>query len=194
MAKKKKRQSKIKTCLIKLKRSYRWYKTHIWLFIGLILFPIIVGLFYKIPINFVNIEIGDLLSFYAVALGLFATYWTYRESEDKKVLARQESLRPKLELQLELNDDEIKTKISIYNATDNDYVINYIGHDYYEDEKKRYLNAKCKLDLVLDCWDEAVPDDVQLGVKDVDGNEWAIGFEHQEGSQKYCRTFMDPVA
>ena len=98
----KKKKSKIKSFFIKAKRSIKWYKTSILLFIALLLFPLAIGLFYKIPINFVDIEIGDLLSFYAVALGLFATYLTYRETENINSLARQESLRPKIEFSLEL--------------------------------------------------------------------------------------------
>ena len=192
MAKKKK--SKIKSFFIKAKRSIKWYKTSILLFIALLLFPLVIGLFYKIPINFVDIEIGDLLSFYAVALGLFATYSTYRETENINSLARQESLRPKIEFSLELDGDEIESKVHIYNSTDNDYVIVYIGHDYYEDEKKRYLNAKSHLNFTIDSWDEVAPESVQVGVKDADGNEWAVGFEYQENSSKYCRTFMDPIA
>lgn len=190
----KKKKSKIKSFFIKAKRSIKWYKTSIRLFIALLLFPLVIGLFYKIPINFVDIEIGDLLSFYAVALGLFATYLTYRETENINSLARQESLRPKIEFSLELDGDEIESKVHIYNSTDNDYVIVYIGHDYYEDEKKRYLNAKSHLDFTIDSWDEVAPESVQVGVKDADGNEWAVGFEYQENSSKYCRTFMDPIA
>lgn len=190
----KKKKSKIKSFFIKAKRSIKWYKTSILLFIALLLFPLVIGLFYKIPINFVDIEIGDLLSFYAVALGLFATYLTYRETENINSLARQESLRPKIEFSLELDGDEIESKVHIYNSTDNDYVIVYIGHDYYEDEKKRYLNAKSHLDFTIDSWDEVAPEAVQVGVKDADGNEWAVGFEYQENSSKYCRTFMDPIA
>ena len=190
----KKKKSKIKSFFIKAKRSIKWYKTSILLFIALLLFPLVIGLFYKIPINFVDIEIGDLLSFYAVALGLFATYLTYRETENKNNLARQDSLRPKIEFSLELNGDEIESKVHIYNSTDNDYVIVYIGHDYYEDEKKRYLNAKSHLDFTIDSWDEVAPESVQVGVKDADGNEWAVGFEYQENSSRYCRTFMDPIA
>ena len=190
----KKKKSKIKSFFIKAKRSIKWNKTSIRLFIALLLFPLVIGLFYKIPINFVDIEIGDLLSFYAVALGLFATYLTYRETENINSLARQESLRPKIEFSLELDGDEIESKVHIYNSTDNDYVIVYIGHDYYEDEKKRYLNAKSHLDFTIDSWDEVAPESVQVGVKDADGNEWAVGFEYQENSSKYCRTFMDPIA
>ena len=190
----KKKKSKIKSFFIKAKRSIKWYKTSILLFIALLLFPLVIGLFYKIPINFVDIEIGDLLSFYAVALGLFATYLTYRETENINSLARQESLRPKIEFSLELDGDEIESKVHIYNSTDNDYVIVYIGHDYYEDEKKRYLNAKSHLDFAIDSWDEVAPASVQVGVKDTDGNEWVVGFEYQENSAKYCRTFMDPIA
>ena len=194
MAMRKRKKSKIKSFFVKMKRAVQWYKTPILVLVALIIFPLIVGLFYKIPIAFIDIEIGDLLSFYAVAIGLFATYLTYRETENKNSLARQEALRPKIEFSLDLDNDEMESKVRIYNSTDNDYVIVYIGHDYYEDERKRYLNAKCHLDFAIDSWDEVAPESVQIGVKDADGNEWAVGFEYQEGSQKYCRTFMDPIA
>lgn len=190
----KKKISKLRFFFNKVKRNFKWYKTPIFLFAAIILFPIVIGLIYKIPICFIDIEIGDLLSFYAVALGLFATYLTYRENENKKCLERQEALRPKIEFSLDLDNEEIESKVWIYNSTDNDYVIVYIGHDYYEDERKRYLNAKCHLDFAINSWDEVAPKHVQIGVKDADGNEWAVGFEYQEGSKKYCRTFMDPIA
>ena len=164
------------------------------LFVGLLIFPIIIGLLYKIPISFIDIEIGDLLSFYAVALGLFATYLTYRKSEDQRILKRQNSLKPRLELVVVLNNDEFATKIYIDNKTDNDYIIDYISLDYYEDEEKRYLNAKSNLEFTIEAWDDSLPQSIYIGVKDDDGNEWAVGFEYQEGTNKYCRTYIDPVA
>ena len=135
-----------------------------------------------------------MLSFYAVALGLFASYLTYRISQEQKSLVRQESLRPKIELILELDDDDINTKLCVNNLTDNDYFINYIGFDYYEADEHEYLNANEKIELTLNCWDEYYPKSVQIGIKDTDRNEWSVGFEHQEDSHKYCRTFIDHIA
>lgn len=193
MAIKRKKRRKIKSSIIKMKRFFRNYKTPIFLCLGLMLFPIIVGLFYKIPINFISIEIGDLLSFYAVALGLFATYLTYRENENKKFLARQESLQPRIELELNLDNDWYRTEITLRNSTENDYILNYVECDYYEDEEKRYLNAKNTQEFFLDSWNEIPPNSFIVGLKDNDGNNWLVGFEHQEESTKYCRTFIDLI-
>ena len=194
MTKNKKKKSKIKRWWDKLKRWINYQKTPIRLLVVLLLFPVAVGLIYKIPIALVDIDIGDLLSFYAVALGLFASYLTYRETEDRKVLARQESLMPKIELSLEFDDDEMKTKFCINNTTGNDYVIDYIEYEYYEAEEKRYLNARKQLEFVIDSWAEEYPKDIYIGIKDTDGHEWGVGFEYQPGTIKYCRTFTDPIA
>lgn len=193
MTKNKKKRSKVKSFGIRLKRQIAYHKTPILLLAGLLLFPVVIGLIYKIPVTFVDIEIGDLLSFYAVALGLFASFLTYRESEKHKALARQESLRPRIELSFELNDDEKQSKVCIKNTTDNDFVVDYIECDYYEDEKKRYLNAKDQLEFVIDSWDEVYPERIYVGIKDIDGYEWAVGFEYQPETIKYCRTFTDPI-
>jgi hypothetical protein len=50
------------------------------------------------------------------------------------------------------------------------------------------------LEFIIDGWDELLPQSIYVGVKDDDGNEWAVGFEYQEGTNKYCRTYIDPVA
>ena len=194
MAKKKKKQSKIKSCIMKFKRFLNWNKSSIVLFVGLLIFPIIIGLLYKIPISFIDIEIGDLLSFYAVALGLFATYLTYRKSEDQRILKKQNSLRPRLEIVITLNDEEDNTKVCINNTTDNDYIIDYIDIGYYGGDENQYLNSKNTLEFIINACDNAFSQSIYVGVRDDDGNEWAVGFEYQEGTNKYCRTYIDLVA
>ena len=193
MAKMKKKQLKIKTRIVKLKRFLKWHRFTILLFAALLAFPVIIGLLYRIPIKFIDVEVGDLLSFYAVALGLFATYLTYRKSEDQKSLEKQNSLRPRIELVIELNNEEFSTKVNIVNTTNNDYLVNYISWDCYEDEEKRYLNAEKNLDFIMEVWNDCLPQTVYVGIKDDDENEWFVGFERQEGMNKYCRTFIDPV-
>ena len=179
---------------MKFKRFLNWNKSPILLFIGLLIFPIIIGLLYKIPISFIDIEIGDLLSFYAVALGLFATYLTYRKSEDQRILKRQNSLKPRLELVVTLNDDECNTKVCVSNTTNNDYIIDYIDIEYYGGEENQYLNSKNTLEFIINAWDDSLPQSIYIGVKDDDGNEWAVEFEYQEGINKYCRSCIDLVA
>ncbi len=83
-----KKKKKIKASWFKIKRELKYQKTPVILFVGLLLFPLVVGLIYKIISIIVNVEIGNLLSFYAVALGIFASFLTYRETEKHKALAR----------------------------------------------------------------------------------------------------------
>lgn len=183
--------NKKKSLLIKVKRFIKYNKSPIRLFMFLLLFPVVIGLIYKIPVNFINIEIADLLSFYAVALGLFATYLTYRKSEEQNVLKRQETLKPKIELYFEINCDDRLSIVCIKNVTDNDYVIDYFNCDYYEDEKRRSLNANSQLKFTVEDCDENCPKTIVVGIIDTDQNNWLVGFEYQEGTSKYCRDFID---
>lgn len=193
MDKSNKKRLKRKIWINTLKRQIKYQKTAVLLLVGLLLFPIAVGLIYKIPVSFVDIEIGDLLSFYAVALGLFASFLTYRESENRKALARQEALRPKFELSIKFNDNKERLIFFIKNTTENDYIVNYIELDYseIEDETVRRLNARNQIEFEIESWDEKYPERISVGIKDTDGHEWAVGFEHQSNSIKYCRTFTD---
>lgn len=191
----KKKKPKTKIFLKKLKREIEYQKTAIFILIIFLLFPIIIGLIYKIPVTFVDIEIGDLLSFYAVTLGLFSTYLIHRKSEEKEALIKQEYLRPRLELTIELDNNTFQLKFYIFNTTENDYVINYIECDNgeYENEKRYYLNAKTQKQLTINTKDKNYPESVVIGIKDENRHEWLIGFEHQNGITKYCRTFIDPT-
>lgn len=114
-------------CFTRFKRSLRIYKNIICIATGLLVFPVVIGLLYKIPIDFIDIEIGDLLSFYAVALGLFSTYLTYIHNEDMKSYKRQEELKPKIKLSLEWDCESYVANITLNNSTNNDYIVNYIN-------------------------------------------------------------------
>ena len=96
MDKSNKKRLKRKIWINTLKRKIKYQKTAVLLFAGLLLFPIAVGLIYKIPVSFVDIEIGDLLSFYAVALGLFASFLTYREIRKSKSACETRSIKAKI--------------------------------------------------------------------------------------------------
>lgn len=189
----KKKWSRIKRFNYELRMQLKYHKTPILIFIGLLLFPIIIGLIYKIPVAFVDIEIGDLLSFYGVALGIFSSFLFYREDENNKALAKQESLRPTIELSVELDGTVIPT-FCITNPTDNDYIIDYLECGCHEDEERRPLNANDQLKITLDNWDEIYPKTILIGIKDDDNHEWMIEFEYQDGANKYCRVSIDLLA
>lgn len=184
---------KCKRCFNKIKLRYRKNRRTIFTAISLIIFPIIVGLIYKIPIHFIDVEIGEILSFYAVALGLFSSYLTYVEDKRQKEEAKQSALRPKIELSLELDNDEICMNIQLQNRTNNDYTIQYIGHDYFEETMHYALVAKDSISVTLKCWDEVKPDLMYISVRDEEREEWFLTYEKQESSNKYCRISIDPI-
>lgn len=188
-----KKQSKCKRCFNKIKAKYRKNRRTIFIAIFLIIFPIILGLIYKIPIHFIDVEIGELLSFYGVALGLFVTYITYIEDKRQKDKEKQSALRPQIELILELDNDEFCMNMQLQNRTNNDYSIRYIGHDYYEKDVKYALNANDSITVVLECWDVVVPNSIYILVHDDEKGEWFLTYEKQEGFNKYCRIFVDPI-
>lgn len=195
MENKRKKKSKIKLRWIIPRWNLKYYKAPIFLSIGLLLFPVILGLIYKIPVTFIDIESGDLLSYYAVAFGLFASFLTYRADKEKKDHARKEDLRPKIELSFEFDNVEKLSRLCINNSTKNDYTINYVGLDIdFDDENERSLNAGKQRKFTLEYWDTTHPKRIQIGIKDSDNNEWAVEFEHQDGTNTYCRIFMDIIS
>lgn len=189
-----KKKKKIKASWFKMKRELKYQKTPVILLVGLLLFPLVVGLIYKIISIIVNVEIGNLLSFYAVALGIFASFLTYRETEKHKALARQEFLRPRIELSFELHNNENQSKVCIKNITNNDYVIDFFECDNYEDNEIRYLNAQTPYEFVIESCEKIYPELIYVGIKDIDGNEWAVGFEYISETIKYRRTFTEIIA
>lgn len=195
MGSKRKKKSNIKLRWIIPRWKLKYNKTPILLFTGLLLFPVILGLIYKIPVTFIDIGIGDLLSYYAVAFGLFASFLTYRADEEKKDHARKEGLQPKIELSFEFDKVEKLSRLCINNPTKNDYTINYVGLNIdFDDENERSLNARKQLEFILEYCAEAYPEHIHIGIKDSDNNEWAVGFEHQDKTNTYCRIFMDIIA
>ena len=137
-----------------------------------------------------NIE-SDVLQFYAVTFGLLITCIQYRNAKREQTFLSQQALKPKLSLKLNLDNDEINTRLELFNHTENDYKITYIYHDYYENDKKYYLNSKNNILITLDCWDDVYPELVELQLEDSNGNSWSVGFERQDDSQNYYRSYID---
>lgn len=180
------------------KRKYfhfkQWLKEYMWailLFFIIFIFPIIANLFYKISfIKKLNVE-GDWLQFYAVTFGLLITCIQYRNTKKEQVFLSQQALKPKLSLNLALDNDEINTKLEICNQTKNDYTITFIHHDYYDGSKRYLLNAEDTINIFIDAWADIYPEFLQIELKDSAGNNWIVGFEKEENIIKYYRSFID---
>ena len=85
----------------------RFYKSHrkLFVFAGLLVFPIIIDLFYHIPCNFFYLKENALLSFYGVALGIFVTFSTFYTEKKKEKIERDNKLKPYISVELEARKD-----------------------------------------------------------------------------------------
>lgn len=186
------KKAKIEKPRFRFKNWLKRNKFVIWSCVMIFFLPILVTLFYMIPcIQKLDIK-GDVLQFYAVTLGLLITCVQYRNAKKEQVFLCQQSLKPKISITLNLDNDEINTKLEICNHTDNDYKITYIYHDYYENDKKYNLNSKNNILITIDSWDDVYPKLVELQLEDSDGNSWSVGFEKQENdSNRYYRSYID---
>ena len=89
---------KVRTIFLKLK-----YVLSIALII--ILFPLIVDLFYHIPIDFFYIEEDTIINFYGVALGIFSSFITYYFEKKKEKENRNQEIKPHIALNLDKREN-----------------------------------------------------------------------------------------
>ncbi len=132
----------------------------------------------------------DVLQFYGVTIGLLITSIQYRDTKLKEISLKQQELKPKISIELTLDNDEIYTKLEISNQTKNDYTITFIHHDYYDGKKRYLLNAEDTINICIDAWYDTYPEFVYIELKDYDGNNWSVAFEKEENIIKYYRSFI----
>ena len=83
------------------RKCYKIHKSTIWLFVCILLFPFVMGFLYSLPfLKALSVKIGDALAFYGTALGIFASFYTYRAEKKKEEKKRQNKLKPNLIVKL----------------------------------------------------------------------------------------------
>ena len=105
----------------KFKKTVKKYKVTILVASVPFIFPLVVGAVYALPLpQIIMVEAGDLLSFYGVAFGIMGSYITYANNKKKEEASKNEKLKPKLRVELEMDDvgEEI-FKLTVYNDTRN---------------------------------------------------------------------------
>jgi len=69
----------------------------IMIMVALFVFPLIVGAIYALPLpQYIAVDSGDLLSYYGVAFGLYASFYTYFEERKRERLEHKKELSPAL--------------------------------------------------------------------------------------------------
>ena len=67
----------------------------------LFVFPLVVGAIYALPLpQYIAVDSGDLLSYYGVVFGLYASYYTYLDEKKKAKLEHKNELSPALHVEV----------------------------------------------------------------------------------------------
>ena len=85
--------------------------------IFLFILPLIIDLIYHVPIEFFFISESDLLQFYGVTFGIFASYVTYSYEKEKSRKSRDSELKPCMAVKL-IPCEGDNFEISISNVND----------------------------------------------------------------------------
>lgn len=170
--------------IAKRKKWLKKNKIFIFAFLGILAFPIIVGLIYAIPIKqVVMVESGDLLGFYSTVFGFFVTayifFYNKRKSEKEKLQAK----KPKLALFVDKVND-------IYSLTlknlDNKPLYTIFIFDRFSNE---LLEGNSEINIKIRIYDNNPPEsnDGILNIIDYDG------FLDENGIPKYFQFLCDDV-
>lgn len=147
--------------------------------IGVILsvLPILVGAIYAIPCKqIINVDSGDLLSFYGTACGIFSSFIMYRFEQDKKEKERNREIRPRLTLQFEKLDEAGKFKAKLTNMGNT--VLQHIYINETRISEALYSEKSIEKEVVLNEIElkSGYPESVPVNCEDIDGDFWCFLF------------------
>lgn len=191
----------------KVKMFFRKFKIHIFLFVGLLIFPLIVGGFYALPCKqVIAVECGDLLAFYSTALGIFSSFVTYRAERAKE--KREKTSRFKPQMFVEVIEDEGNDcfVMTLQNLSDSILSSVYLYDTYIGNvlEKNKTFNLcinkssdeseelKRKLENVISIYDKDLIDEdgypkyIQICCDVPNGDMWNCCFDKRvDGKERY---------
>lgn len=124
-----------------MKRKYKKYiknnKGLVILIAILLIFPIVVGLIYALPLpQIVAIDSGDLLGYYATTFGILGSFYTYRLEKRKNEKERKSELKPNFIIEIIKRD-----KNDIFSLKISNHARSSISHLYLYDV---FLSAEAK--------------------------------------------------
>lgn len=167
-----------------------------------IIFPIIVGLIYAIPIRqIIPIEIGELLGYYGSAVGILGSFITYRHERKKEKKERNREIRPEFAIDVSKVDQTnniFLIQLRIWSVPPLRYVYFYdefistIVNDRYsfkcifnksiEEAKKICDNCYNISHIEVD--KNGYPEYIQFVCDDRDGNMWTCNFYRVHDGEK----------
>ena len=161
----------------------------------LFLFPLLVGVFYSLPLpQYIAVDCGDLLSYYATAFGLFGSIYIFLQENKNRKKEHESQLAPALHVSLRKEQDVYKLRIAFLKEQTLSEVILYdqmlcekvSGKQIIEKMiyfgKKGSIGKGNSVDFVfsdsgLFAEDEKLyPDYIQIVCCDVEHNCWVCDF------------------
>lgn len=180
---------------MKNKKLFKKYlnknKRFVGLLVALLLFPIIIGLIYAIPIpQIVAVDSGDLLAYFGTAFGIIGSFMTYRHELRKSKKERIEELKPTFVVKVEKVNKEVNLfDIEIINRSQQSVAFFYFYDEFISTIIKDKYSFKTTFNKTIEEIDgidldynitvdpeildnDGFPKYVQLICDDSDGNSW----------------------
>lgn len=175
----------------KIKKWYKKYKLLFYILLALIVFPLIVGGLYALPLpQIINVDSGALLAYYGTAFGILGSFVIYRGEINKKKGERNQELKPIFYVEAILIDNDLGLfRIDIKNHSENPLTYLYFYDEFVSTlAKKEYSfnvvfnksfekkeNDKVQFNITMDpdiIDSDGYPKYIQLICDDKDGNAW----------------------
>ena len=188
-------KKKLENNILKYRKFYKVYRNIIWFLVFIILFPLIVGFIYALPLpQIVAVEPGDLLAFYGTALGIFISFCTYRAEKKKEQKERQRKLKPKLIVKLSKMPNATELfNLSIEKIGQQPLSYFQLYEQYISEELKHFQNFIVSFNQTTENVDrlkpnytfvlengaigkDGYPNYIQILCEDIDGNMWNCCF------------------
>ncbi len=175
-----------------LKKFFKSNKYLIILFVILFLFPIVIGLFYALPLpQIVAVGSGDLLAYYGAFFGIVGSFVTYRIEIAKRKKERIKEIKPVFIVEVKrIYDEDIEVfSIDIINQSQKTITFLYLYDEFISpiinekysfkitynksiDDIKR-INPDYNITMDSEIVDtDKFPKYIQLLCNDSDGNNW----------------------
>ncbi len=175
---------------LKIKLWFRRHQIKFGIFV-MLLFPIVIGGIYAIPLpQIIAIDSGDLIAYYGAAFGILGSFAYYRIEKAHKEKERNKELTPVFSVIVERNEDDLRIfKISIQKISDSPLMYMHLYDEFVSAsiEKNRSFNITyCRTieelesikpdynitmdDAIIDA--DGYPKYVQILCDDIEGNSW----------------------
>lgn len=198
------RNRKRKKKLSKIKITNRRTKNYFKVLIAIIVFPLFVGWIYTWPFSqIIDVDCGDLLSFYGTAAGILSSVWIYLDEKARQKKEKESLRRPNLYVTLDKDISKDKFTLTIHNLSDCPVRNTYLYEKYLFDilsgngkmsknieiiDSRNKTSSDRSADVIIDIKSDVFndfemdnkgyPKFIDLYCEDSDGEFWLCVYKH----------------